>query len=89
MREPVREVTHFIQNLVQNIQNEFSLEYVVARARLNAECLNLAMNTLLVSTVSSEPIFFKREVYKTAITGDPSHSSLVHIGIPRREGHKL
>lgn len=58
MRVHVREVIHFIQNLVQSIQNEFSLEYVVARARLNSECLNLAMNTLLVSTVSSGSIFF-------------------------------
>lgn len=78
MRVHVRGVTHFIQNLVQNIQNEFSLEYVVARARINSECLSLAMNTLLVSTVSSESIFFlKREVYKTAITRDHSHSSFL------------
>lgn len=73
------------------MQNEFPSEYVVARARLNSECLSLAVNALLVSTVSSESIFFffkRREVYKTAITVDYSNSPFlsVQIEIPGRGG---
>lgn len=58
-----------IRDLPRSIQHTLSFEYVVARARLHPDGLQVAMNTLLVSTASRGSVLKRWEGYRTAIAG--------------------